>query len=67
MIKTKFYTNVKKSINQEKFLGNSVNHKFLEDLGFFVVKKSFSESTTNKYRIKFSLMEDNMEKSSFEI
>ena len=59
MIKTKFYTNVKKLINQEKFLGNSVNHKFLEDLGFFVVKKSFSESTTNKYRIKFLKYLDN--------
>lgn len=53
MIKKSFYKNVKKLINQEKYFGNFVNHKILEDLGFFVIKKGLSESTTNKYLNKF--------------
>lgn len=59
MIKTSFFSNVKKLIKQEKYFGNSVNHKFLDDLGFFVIKKGLSESTTNKYRNKFLKYLDN--------
>ena len=49
MIKTGFYKNIKKLIDQEKYFGNSVNHKLLEDLGFFVIKNGLPKNIINKY------------------
>ena len=53
MNKISFSKHVKRLINNEKYFGNSVNHAYLDDLGFFVVKNFLSEITINKYRKKF--------------
>ncbi len=53
MSEISFSKHVKKLIKNKKFFGASVNHKYLDDLGFFVVRKGLSESTTNKYCNKF--------------
>lgn len=59
MIKTGFYKNIKKLIDQEKYFGNSVNHKLLEDLGFFVIKNGLPKNIINKYHKKFLEFSEN--------
>lgn len=44
---------IKKLIDKEKYFGNSVNHKLLEELGFFVIKNGLPKNIINKYHQKF--------------
>lgn len=41
--------NIKKLINNNRFVDKSVNHKILDDVGFFVVKNGFPLQTVQKY------------------
>tara|TARA_Y100000768_G_C23971053_1_gene680573 strand:- start:981 stop:1796 length:816 start_codon:yes stop_codon:yes gene_type:complete len=53
MIKVRFSGNKKNSFNQRKFEAKNINHKILNDYGFFVIKKAFEVDEIKKYYIKF--------------
>jgi hypothetical protein len=48
-----FLKNIKKLINNGKYIDKTVNHRKLDNLGFFVVKDAFPLDTIKKYRSKF--------------
>ena len=52
MIKAKFSGNKKNLLNQRKFEEKNINHKILNDYGFFVVK-CFSNDIMKKHRTQF--------------
>jgi mRNA-degrading endonuclease RelE of RelBE toxin-antitoxin system len=53
MNKMSFSKHIKNLINEEKYSGKSVNHRKLDDLGFFVVKNAFPLNTVKKYHFNF--------------
>ena len=44
---------VNNNLVNEDYVGFNVNHKILDKLGFFVLKKAFNKSTMEKYKSKF--------------
>ena len=48
-----FSKNIKTLIKANKFFGKNINHKTLNDLGFFVIKNVFALNTMKKYRVNF--------------
>ena len=53
MKKNNFLKNIKIFINENKFVGKKINHKILNDLGFFVIKNAFSLDVIKKYETSF--------------
>ena len=53
MIKNKFTTQVSQDLKNENFIGFKINHKILNRLGFFVLKKAFKKKTIDQYKFKF--------------
>ena len=53
MIKNKFIDQVNQDLKNLNFIDNKINHKSLNELGFFVLKKAFNKKTIENYRLKF--------------
>lgn len=53
MKKNSFTARIENLINKKKFEAKIINHKILQDLGFFVVKDLFHLDVVKKYRLRF--------------
>ncbi len=53
MDKKSFTKNIIELVKSGKYSGRIVNHKLLNDLGFFVIKKAVPSATIKKYRLNF--------------
>ncbi len=53
MKKNKFTAQVSQDLKDENFIGFKINHKVLNKLGFFVIKKAFKKNTIDEYKFKF--------------
>jgi hypothetical protein len=48
-----FFTQVAKDKKRLNYIGEKVNHKTLDRLGFFVVKNAFKKKTVEQYKLKY--------------
>ena len=53
MKKNKFTAQVSQDLKNKKFIDFKINHKVLNRLGFFVLKKAFKKNTIDEYKFKF--------------
>ena len=53
MLKNRFATQVNKDLKKFNFMDSTINHKSLDKLGFFVLKKAFKKKTIENYTSVF--------------
>ncbi len=53
MIKNNFFKTTKNMVETKRYFGKTINHKILDELGFFILTKGFSSKSIQKYHDKF--------------
>ena len=53
MIKNKFNSQVAQDLKRLIFIDSKINHKSLDQLGFFILKKGFNKKTIDSYRYNY--------------